>query len=450
MIVPRSRLLWFAGVALISIAALQAIFPASAELLWQLAALLALVAVFDAVWSGGDLRKISVTGEQPTRLTKGTDGTIDLKVSAELSRGRLVHIGLPMPRHLGCVDDEFDVALPAGRAEAVVPFACLPRRRGPVTLDRCCIGARSPLGLWTRRIEVPLEAQVRVYPRLAEERKRLASVFLYRGNFGIHVHRQIGRGREFEQLREYVPGDDYNEIHWKASGKRGRPITKMYQIERTQEVYMVIDSSRLSARLPQLQPDRPDDTVPPNMLERFITATMIMAMVTRQQGDLFGAISFSDRVTNFIRAKSGKAHYGLCRDAIYAIEPTTHTPDFSEIFSFIRLNLRRRALLVFLTCLDDPIIAESFAENIHLITRKHLVLVNMIQPPGVGPLFGDPDVRSVEDIYHQLGGHMQWQRLSKVEAGLARLGVPFRILTDEGFCPQLVSQYVNIKQRQAL
>src|SRR5439155_5760719 len=98
------------------------------------------------------------------------------------------------------------------------------------------------------RKSVPTQSEIRVYPNLLRERRDLAALFLHRGAFGLHAERQVGKGREFEKLREYVPGDGYDEIHWKATAKRGRPITKVFQIERTQEVYVVIDASRLSAR----------------------------------------------------------------------------------------------------------------------------------------------------------------------------------------------------------
>src|SRR5258708_1628120 len=71
---------------------------------------------------------------------------------------------------------------------------------------------------------------------------------LRRGSEGMRALRQIGRGREFEKLREYVPGDGFDEIHWKATARHGHPITKVFQVERTQEVYVVIDSSRLAGR----------------------------------------------------------------------------------------------------------------------------------------------------------------------------------------------------------
>src|SRR5262249_48823294 len=145
------------------------------------------------------------------------------------------------------------------------------------------------------------------------------------------------------------------------------------------------------------------------VLERFVTASLVLGLAAEQQGDLFGLVTFSDKVEKFVRAKNGQAHYNACRDALYTLQPKTVTPDFDELCTFIRLRLRRRALLVFLTALDDPAIAESFVRNIELIRRQHLVLVNVVRPPGVNPVFSSPDVADVDDLYRHLGGHLQWR-----------------------------------------
>ncbi len=80
----------------------------------------------------------------------------------------------------------------------------------------------------------------------------------------------------------------------------------------------------------------------------------MLGLAAERQGDLFGLLTFTDKVEKFVRAKNGKAHYNACRDALYTLEPKIVTPDFDELCAFIRLRLRRRALLVFLTALDDP------------------------------------------------------------------------------------------------
>src|SRR5262249_19095905 len=153
--------------------------------------------------------------------------------------------------------------------------------------------------------------------------------------------------------------------------RRGKPITKLYQIEKTQEVYVVIDYSRLSGRKSGEETN----------LEFYIRSALILGLIAQQQGDLFGLLAFADRIGNFILAGNGKAHFHICRDAIYTLEPRLATPDFRELFPFLRLRLRRRALLVVLTDLSDPVLAEQFLRGVDLIARQHLVLVNMMRPP---------------------------------------------------------------------
>ncbi|MFN7142052.1 MAG: DUF58 domain-containing protein, partial [Limisphaerales bacterium] len=163
-----------------------------------------------------------------------------------------------------------------------------------------------------------------------------------------------------------------------------------------------------------------------------------------------GLLTFSDRVQNFVRAKNGKAHYSACRDALYTLHPQTVTPDFEEVSSFIRLRLRRRALLIFLTSLDDPVLAEGFLRSVDLISRQHLVLVAMMHPPGAKPLFSDSQTNSIDSIYQQLGGHVLWHNLRELEKVLQRRGVSFSLVENEKLTADLVRNYLNIKQRQLL
>jgi uncharacterized protein (DUF58 family) len=185
-------------------------------------------------------------------------------------------------------------------------------------------------------------------------------------------------------------------------------------------------------------------------LDRYIAAGLVLGLVAEQQGDLFGLLTFSDKVERFVRAKNGKAHFSACRDALYTLEPKTVTPDYEELFTFIRLRLRRRALLIFLTALDDPVLSESFVRNLELIRRQHLVLVNMIQPPGVGPVFGGTEPASIDELYQHLGGHLLWENLGELQKVLQRRGVKFSLLDPERLGIQLVQQYLGAKRRQEL
>jgi uncharacterized protein (DUF58 family) len=320
------------------------------------------------------------------------------------------------------------------------------RKNGKHFLERYYLETPSPLGFWDARNSIDGKTEIRVYPNLAHDRKIIASR-LFDPNIGSHAQRMIGKGRDFEHLREYVPGDSYEDIHWKATARRGFPVTKIYQIERMQEIYLIVDASRLSAR-PTRSPGSSSVTT---VLDRYITAALMMGIAAEKNGDLFGILSFSDRINSFIRAKNGKAHYNACRDAIYTLEARHVAPDFAELFTFIGTRIRRRALLIFLTGLDDPVLAKSFIKNIGLAARRHLILANMLRPEPARPLFStEEDVESINDIYRHLGGHMLWVSLQETEKTLKRSGVGFTLLDNEKMCAELLSQYLRVKRRQVL
>jgi uncharacterized protein (DUF58 family) len=466
MIVPQTRLLfWFAAIAL-PFSVLGAVYPAAWLISISLILGMLLLAVVDAGLAVTRLEGIGVELPAVVRLSKDRAASFPLLVTNSSQAARRLRLGLALPSGVTSAKEEFDASLPAGADRAQVDWPCLPLRRGRMEIREVRLETGSPLGFWALRKAVRTRCELRVYPNLLNERKNLAALFLNRGMFGLHAQRQLGKGRDFEKLREYVPGDSFDEIHWKATARRGHPITKVFQIERTQEVYVVIDASRLSARSVEAGPgtivetatpaaapnSAATDTIAaaPTALERFLTAALILGQAAEQQGDLFGIITFADQVQTFLRARNGREHFNICRDALYTLEPSAVTPDFDEIAAFIRTRLRRRALLIVLTALDDPVLAEGFVRNMQLLAGQHLVLVNMIQPPSVHPLFTQPDVHHVDDLYRHLGGHFRWQRLRELQIVLQRRGVRFSLLDNEKLAVELVSQYIDVKQRQLL
>ena len=450
MFVPRTRLLvWFALVTLpLSLVGAMASSP-----LLSFAGTLAfvLIAVIDAALSFDALQGIRVELPEIVRFSKNREGVIELNIAHSGAINREVRFGLALPGAFSSPCEDLNAMLPADQKRFSLTWPCKPLKRGQFRLETCYLETSSPLGFWARRGNVTVNCELRVYPDLSRERNNLAALFLNRGSFGVHAQRQIGKGREFEKLREYMPGDSFEDIHWKATAKRSRPITKVFQIERTQEVYVLLDTSRLSARpaqsveIAESQPAATD-----TILERFITAAMILGLAAQKQGDLFGVAAFGSQMHTFVRAKTGKAHYGACRDALYRLEPERGNPDFDELCSFLRLRLRRRALLIVLTNLDDPILSENFVKNINLIHRQHLVLVNMMRPPAAQPLFSNPNIATVDDLYGELGGHTLWRDLRELERALQHRGVNFSLLNDEKMCVDLVSQYIGVKRRQLL
>lgn len=446
MIVPRNRLLLTTAVVGLPASLAAAFFPNSQMTIFAVCGVVLGIVALDILISLGCLNGITIELPEVARFSR--DKASDLQLTAlNESKSRInIRVGLDFPDEIDVETHELSVLLPEGVERTTFTWTCTPRKRGLERFDHCYIERASRLGFWDFRGRQPVNMEMRVYPNLMKESRRMSAIFLNHTGLGIHKLRLLGKGREFEKLRDYIPGDSYEDIHWKAAAKRGKPVTKVYQTERTQEVYVVIDASRLSNR-----PAHPDD---PNnndsQLERFLGAALIMGLAAEKQGDNFGVLTFSDRIHSFIRAKNGKAHYSACRDALYTPEPQIVSPDYDELFRFIRVKLTRRALLVFLTSLDDPVIAESFEHNLRLISSQHLVVTNQILPAGCAPLFSSPDIDHYTDLYSRLGDHHRWWELRELERSLKRQGVDFYLTDGAELCTQMVNQYMNVKQRQIL
>ena len=475
-IAPRSSLLWLFGLVAVPLAVVAGLAPGAAPLVLLAIGGIVLLALADGGLAARAPSGIRVHVPLLVRLTKEREGRLPLTfLREETTPAAKVSVGFSFPPEIKAEPDAAMVALPAAHPIVRWDWPLIARRRGRFTLDRVFLETTSPFGLWARRESFPIELELRVYPDLRGERRQIAAMFLPRGGDGIRKRRQIGKGREFEKLREYVSGDAPEDIHWKATARRRKPITRVYQIERTQEVYVVLDTSRLSARLAPLTAgpgaktaaavvrthgalDDADlvalESAPPTTLERTIASAMLLGDVAAKQGDFFGLVTFSDRVGSFLRARGGVGQHQAVREALFATEPRMVSPDFGELCAFLRVTLRKRALLVVLTSLDDPVLAESFVKNIGLLSRQHLVIVPMVRPPEAQPLFTeDPALSPVGDtraLYARVGGHLRWRQLHETGEALRRLGVKFSLLDQERMTAQLVNRYLEVKARQLI
>ena len=467
---PDRHLLAVAAVILLP--AIAWLVASGAVVAWLLLAIVVCAVGVDALRSRRLLLALELDTESVLRTTVGRTATVDLHF---LNRGGCVkHLraGLELEGGLRVENSplvEWSAALESG-AGVRLSLDIVPLRRGQFQIRRCHVETSSPWRLWLLRRALVIDLEIRAYPDLRSERRKLSALFLHRGADGSQALRQMGKGREFEKLREYQAGDDFGDIDWKATSRRGMPITRTYQIERTQEVYVVVDHSRLSGR-EILRPVSASDTtgdfwegeiaehqgggefIVETQLEAFLKCALVLSSVAEMQGDLFGFVGFSNRVDRFIRSRNGAQHYQLIRDSVYTMEPEAVAPDFEELMVNLSRRLTRRALLVMLVDLSDPLTAESFYEAVPIVARQHVVLVNMVRPEAAHPLFagqveGAP--QDLDGIYRSLSGHLQWRDLNETAQRLGRIGVELGLPDHAELSAEAVSQYLRVKRRQLI
>lgn len=451
MIIPTNRLIIWTGLVFVPFSALIAVVqPVVAVVMSVTVVLFLILVIADGFWAPVRLKGIDIELPDVIRLSKGREAEISISIHNRGNRLNEVSIGIPFPFEMISAAIEMVVSLPSDSERSSAKWACRALKRGNCTIDVYYLGALSHLTFWRCRKKNRFKTEIRIYPDIFRDRKDISFLFQNR-DIGIHSQRLIGKGREFEQLREYMPGDSYEDIHWKATAKRRYPVTKVFQMERTQDVYVILDASRMSNRISiNGSVNENGDSEKLTILERYISASLILGLATERMGDLFGLVAFSNNIDRFVKAKRGKTHFNTCRDTLYTLDSKKASPDFSELITFISLRVRHRALLIFLTSLDDPVLADNFIEQIEVLSKKHLVMVNMLNPGAVRPVFSSPDTKTTMDVYRNLGRHLINRNLLNMEKRLKKRGIGFTMLNNEKLNLQLISQYLNIKQKQLL
>ncbi len=466
MIIPQTRLMFWIGLILMLFFTLFGIFPEMLGLTLFFVAGIIIISLIDAILSYSLIKHINIEMPDIIRLIRGRQSKFVIKFIKSKKVDMSIILAIGFPQEIIPAEKIIDISMNSIDENLVFEILCSGALNGKYYISISYLHILSRFGFWNIRKIINNNVEIRVYPDIKNESRQLAGLFTRQSGVGIHISRQYGKGRDFEKLREYIQGDSYEDIHWKITAKRGKPVTKIFQVERTQEVYVIVDSSRLSSRkIPELRKILELKNVKKNnlaqnkenveitdtaIIDRFITSALITGLAVEKQGDLFGLIISNDKTENFVRAGRGKRHYNICRNILYDIKPKIVSPDYEQLFNFLSLNIRRRALLIILTNLDEPIIAENFIDGIKAISGKHLVCVNMLKNLSLHPFFNEGPVNTIDEIYQNLGSHIAWKGINDIEKIFLRQGVYFKLLNNYSFSADIVGQYVDIKKRQLI
>jgi uncharacterized protein (DUF58 family) len=249
-----------------------------------------------------------------------------------------------------------------------------PLRRGDYQFGNLTLRWRSPLGLLVRQARQPAVERVKVYPNLLDVRRY--DLLLRRNRLqemGLRNTRMFGEGTEFERLREYLPDDEYRRINWKATARRGHPVTVEYQTERSQNVIAVLDTGRM------MQSPVADIA----KLDYVVNAVLFLAYVASGKGDRVGMMTFADDVQHYLSPKQGRGQFYRMLELLYAVEPQPVEPDYYRAFTYLALKQRRRSLIVIFTDLTGGLSLNMLVNQVALLARHSLPLVVTISEPDV-------------------------------------------------------------------
>lgn len=262
------------------------------------------------------------------------------------------------------------VAFPGGKDRLRVRYSYRPSRRGTVTFGDIELWLPSPARLWEQRRTIAATRQVPVYPDFSPIARAALAVDNSRARFGQRPRPHTGEGLEFQELRDYQPGDSPRRIDWKASARRRSLITRHYRDEQNQTVWVMLDSGR-RMRLPI-----GDLTA----FDHGLNATLLLAWSALRQGDRVGAHLFSGEQPRWLEPVRGNRGIQALLHGVFDVHPSDHATDFSQAARYFHSRWRRRALVVIITRLraED---ADDLLAAVRLLGQRHLVLIADLQLP---------------------------------------------------------------------
>src|SRR4051794_11044498 len=298
----------------------------SLEPLFLPLAVLALLAVLVAVGVDWSLlprpAAISVQRRLEPRLSLGADNLIRLDVRNGAPRPLRFVLRDGTPRDCRASALYLSGTAPAG-GSTTLSYRLRPTRRGDYAFGDAVLRWESPLGLLRRQGTFRAAEAVKVYPNLLDIRKY--DLLARRGRLqeaGLRASRRFGTGTEFESLREYQPDDDYRRINWKATARRGRPITAEFETERSQNVLAVLDAGRLMAT----------EVGGLTKLDLALNTSLLLAYVASLRGDRVGLLAFSDRVLAYLPPRRGRRAFLAMLATLYNLRAEPVEPDFDRAF----------------------------------------------------------------------------------------------------------------------
>jgi uncharacterized protein (DUF58 family) len=320
------------------------------------------------------------------------------------------------------------------------PFDVVGESRGEAALGDVAVRVRTQLGLAGRTFRYPTDDRVLVAPSLAGvKRFRWLAVHHRLATVGVRAARRRGEGRSFSRLRDYVVGDDPRHIDWKATGRRGHPITREFTVEQSQTVFVLVDAGRsmtqLSGRYPRF--------------EYALSAALLLADVAISAGDRVGALVFDDQLRALVPAQRGIAALHALRSALVPLQPTLVEPDYATAFRTLAQRQRKRALVVLVTDVIDARSARSLLAHLTRGASRHLALVVALRNDALVQASALTGTRTPELYASAAAEELVAERLTALQR-MRDAGVVVIDVAPDAMAAAVVNQYLELKSRGAL
>jgi uncharacterized protein (DUF58 family) len=319
-------------------------------------------------------------------------------------------------------------------------YTTVPAGRGEYAFGKINVFVHAPLGLVKRRYIFAADQVVKVYPSFVQMRRfQLLAVSNKLQEAGVKRIRRVGHSMEFEQIKEYVRGDDYRTINWKATARKAGMMVNNYTDERSQQIYCLVNKGRVMKM--------PFGGM--TLLDYAINASLVLSNVALVKQDKAGLITFAEDLDTFLPADKKPMQMNLILESLYRQKTQFLEPDFEKLFSVIRNRITNRSLLILFTNFESIESLQREMTALKKIAHYHLLLVVFFENTELKSLT-ERKAATIEDIYIKtIAEKFSFEKKLMVKE-LHKNGISSILTAPENLTVNTVNKYLELKTRMSI
>jgi len=326
------------------------------------------------------------------------------------------------------------------RQRKLINYTLRPTKRGEYEFGYIRVFVKSPLGLIMRRYNFNQTETLPVYPSFLQMRKyELMAISNNLTEIGIKKMRRLGHSLEFEQVKNYVPGDDYRTINWKATARRGSLMTNTYSDEKSQHVYCVIEKSRVMKM--------PFEGL--SLLDYAINASLVLSNVALLKEDKAGLITVAEKIGAVIPADRRPVQLNKILEVLYKEKTRYLETNMELLYTTIRSVIKQRSLVVFFTNYESLSALQRQLPYLKRIAKFHLLLVVFFENTELKKLSENP-ADDIEGIYIKTIAEKFAYDKKLIVKELAKNNIQSILTTPENLTINTINKYLELKARQKI
>lgn len=406
---------------------------------WVLVFILMTLFALDCYFLFGTPNAVTAKRDLPRRLSNSDHNSLSIQLKSKYPFKTGISVIDELPVQFQKRDFEHKTFLLKGEAHEF-EYSVRPVERGEYVFGNLNVYASSPLRIVKKRFVFQKDQMVPVYPSIIQmQQYDFLAINNRLSAFGLKKIRRIGHTQEFEQIKDYIKGDDIRTINWKATAKRNQLMVNQYQDEKSQPIYSIMDTGRVMKM--------PFNSL--KLLDYAINATLAFSNVALKRNDKTGMVTFSKNIETHVPAVQKISHLNTIMEKLYNITTEFTDSDFGLLYSHIKRKVNQRSLLLLYTNFEHISALRRQLPYLLGIAKKHVLVVIFFENTELQSLIST-DAEDLQTIYHKTIAEKFSLEKRLMQKELQQYGIQTLLTKPENLTINTINKYLEIKARGLL